>query len=99
MSNIHELVIIGSGPGGYACAFRAADLGINVTLIEKDSKLGGVCLNKGCIPSKAFLHLAKVLNDARDVSKLGVEFQAPKLNINKINQWKNTITDNLASGL
>ena len=99
MSNIHELVIIGSGPGGYACAFRAADLGINVTLIEKDTKLGGVCLNKGCIPSKAFLHLAKVLNDARDVSKLGVEFQAPKLNINKINQWKNTITDNLASGI
>jgi len=99
MSSIHELVIIGSGPGGYACAFRAADLGINVTLIEKDAKLGGVCLNKGCIPSKAFLHLAKVLNDARDVSKLGIEFQAPKLNINKINQWKNTITDNLASGI
>mgnify|MGYP006097323119 CR=1 FL=1 len=99
MNNMHELVIIGSGPGGYACAFRASDLGIKVTLIERDTKLGGVCLNRGCIPSKAFLHLAKVLNNARDVSKIGVEFQAPKLNVEKINQWKNTIIDNLASGI
>ena len=99
MKNIHELVIIGAGPGGYACAFRASDLGINVTLIEKEPKLGGVCLNKGCIPSKAFLHLAKVLNDAREVSKIGVEFSAPNLKIDKINQWKNKIIDDLALGI
>ena len=99
MSSIHELVIIGAGPGGYACAFRASDLGIKVTLIEKETRLGGVCLNKGCIPSKAFLHLAKVLNDARDVSKIGVQFSAPKLNIDKINHWKETIINNLSAGI
>ncbi len=99
MDNIHELVIIGSGPGGYACAFRAADLGINVTLIEMDSSLGGVCLNKGCIPSKAFLHIAKVLNEAKTISEVGVKFDAPSLNIKKINQWKNDIVNNLGSGI
>jgi len=70
---IHELVVIGSGPGGYACAFRAADLGLNVTLIEKDSSLGGVCLNRGCIPSKALLHISDILNEARNVS-VGIIF-------------------------
>ncbi len=99
MSNVHELVIIGSGPGGYACAFRAADLGINVTLIEKDTTLGGVCLNKGCIPSKAFLHIAKVINDAKSISKVGVSFNKPNLDVSKINQWKNNIVNNLSSGI
>ena len=99
MSNVHELVIIGSGPGGYACAFRAADLGINVTLIEKDATLGGVCLNKGCIPSKAFLHIAKVINDAKSISKVGVSFDKPNLDVSKINQWKNNIVNNLSSGI
>tara|TARA_B100001540_G_scaffold300160_1_gene305348 strand:+ start:1014 stop:2423 length:1410 start_codon:yes stop_codon:yes gene_type:complete len=99
MSNVHELVIIGSGPGGYACAFRAADLGINVTLIEKDNTLGGVCLNKGCIPSKAFLHIAKVINDAKSISKVGVSFDKPNLEVSKINQWKNNIVNNLSSGI
>ena len=99
MSNVHELVIIGSGPGGYACAFRAADLGINVTLIEKEKTLGGVCLNKGCIPSKAFLHIAKVINDAKSISKVGVSFDKPNLDVSKINQWKNNIVNNLSSGI
>ena len=99
MSNVPELVIIGSGPGGYACAFRAADLGINVTLIEKDATLGGVCLNKGCIPSKAFLHIAKVINDAKSISKVGVSFDKPNLDVSKINQWKNNIVNNLSSGI
>ena len=78
--HIHELVVIGSGPGGYACAFRAADLGISVTLIEKDTNLGGVCLNRGCIPSKALLHISDVLNEAREASKIGLYFDAPKIN-------------------
>ena len=99
MSNVHELVIIGSGPGGYACAFRAADLGLNVTLIEKDANLGGVCLNKGCIPSKAFLHIAKVINDAKTISKVGVSFDKPNLDVSKINKWKNDIVNTLSSGI
>ena len=98
-SEIHELVVIGSGPGGYACAFRAADLGIKVTLIERDSNLGGVCLNRGCIPSKALLHISKVLNEAREVSNIGVEFDAPRININKINDWKNDIIKKLSTGI
>jgi len=98
-SEIHELVVIGSGPGGYASAFRAADLGINVTLIEKDHQLGGVCLNRGCIPSKALLHISKVLNEAQEVSKIGINFEAPKINISKINTWKNEIIKKLSKGI
>ena len=97
--HIHELVVIGSGPGGYACAFRAADLGISVTLIEKDTNLGGVCLNRGCIPSKALLHISDVLNEAREASKIGLYFDAPKINIDKINNWKNDLVNNLSSGI
>ena len=95
----HELVVIGSGPGGYACAFRAADLGLDVTLIEKDSNLGGVCLNRGCIPSKALLHISKILNEARTASEIGIYFDAPKVDIKKINTWKNNIIRNLSTGL
>ena len=97
--HVHELVIIGSGPGGYACAFRAADLGISVTLIEKDTNLGGVCLNRGCIPSKALLHISDVLNEAREASKIGLYFDAPKINIDKINNWKDDLVNNLSSGI
>ena len=98
-SKIHELVVIVAGPGGYAAAFRASDLGINVTLIEKDNQLGGVCLNRGCIPSKALLHISKTLNEAREASKIGVRFQAPQINIAKINQWKDDIIKNLSTGI
>jgi len=96
---IHELVVIGSGPGGYACAFRAADLGMSVTLIEKDPNLGGVCLNRGCIPSKALLHVSDILNEARNASEIGVYFDAPKINIKKINNWKDDLVKNLSSGI
>ena len=74
-----DLVVIGSGPGGYAAAFRASDLGQRVLLIEKDPVLGGVCLNRGCIPSKALLHISKVINDADHLSECGVKFEKPEM--------------------
>ena len=78
--NIHaEVVVIGAGPGGYAAAFRAADLGKKVLLIDKDADLGGVCLNRGCIPSKALLHIAKVIEEAKALEKSGVTFADPTL--------------------
>jgi dihydrolipoamide dehydrogenase len=83
-----QVVVLGSGPGGYSAAFRAADLGLDVVLIEKHSTLGGVCLNVGCIPSKALLHVAKVLDDAKDMASHGVTFGAPEIDLDKIRQWK-----------
>ena len=70
-----ELIIIGAGPGGYTAAFRAADLGLQVTLIDKNYKLGGVCLNTGCIPSKSLLHLSKILNNASNAKTMGIDFK------------------------
>ena len=78
-----KIVVIGSGPGGYTAAFRAADLGLDVTLIDKDKNLGGVCLNRGCIPSKAYLHLANVINEADESKNFGVTFEKPKIDIKK----------------
>ena len=78
-----EIVVIGAGPGGYAAAFRAADLGKKVTLIDKNNALGGVCLNHGCIPSKALLHISKILNDTQELNDLGIFFSSPKIDINK----------------
>src|SRR3990167_3786065 len=94
-----EVVVLGSGPGGYSAAFRAADLGKKVILIERHDVIGGVCLNVGCIPSKALLHIAKVIDDAADVSTHGVEFGKPKLNIDKIRDYKNSIIKKLTGGL
>ena len=100
MANTHfELIVIGAGPGGYAAAFRAADLGQQVLLIDKFDALGGVCLNRGCIPSKALLHLAKVIDDAKSVESLGVMFQSPKLNIDKIRTWKESVISQLNKGI
>ena len=100
MANTHfELIVIGAGPGGYAAAFRAADLGQQVLLIDKFDALGGVCLNRGCIPSKALLHLAKVIDDAKSVESLGVTFQSPKLDINKIRTWKESVISQLNKGI
>ena len=79
-----DVMVLGAGPGGYTAAFRAADLGLNVVLIEKYSTLGGVCLNVGCIPSKALLHVAKVINEAEEMSHHGVDFGKPKIDIDKI---------------
>ncbi|MCF6776254.1 dihydrolipoyl dehydrogenase [Thiotrichales bacterium 19X7-9] len=95
-----EVVVLGSGPGGYSAAFRAADLGKKVTLIERYDSLGGVCLNVGCIPSKALLHIAKVVDEANDLKGKGVvEFGEVKFNREKILKWKNNVVSKLTTGL
>jgi len=94
-----EVVVLGSGPGGYTAAFRAADLGKQVVLIEKDDYLGGVCLNVGCIPSKALLHVAEVVNEAREFSDLGVSYQEPEIDTNKLRAHKNKVVGRLTGGL
>src|SRR3990167_3130118 len=99
MSLQTEVVVLGSGPGGYTAAFRAADLGKKVTLVERYDTIGGVCLNVGCIPSKALLHVAKVIDDSADIAAHGVEFGKPKLDIKKIRDYKNSIIKKLTGGL
>jgi len=99
MSNNNHIVVIGSGPGGYAAAFRAADLGNQVTIIEKDPQLGGVCLNRGCIPSKTLLHISKVIEEAHEIKKAGVEFSNPKIDMMKIQSWKNRVIKKLGGGI
>ena len=94
-----QLVVIGSGPGGYTAAFRAADLGLDVILVEKDPYLGGVCLNVGCIPSKALLHAAKVIDDAAAMADHGVVFGPPKIQADKLVDWKNKVVGRLTGGL
>lgn len=94
-----EVAVIGAGPGGYACAFRAADLGKNVVLIEPHKTLGGVCLNVGCIPSKALLHAAKVIQEAKEMSSFGIEFGEVKINLDKLRDWKNSVVKRLTGGL
>ena len=94
-----EVVVLGAGPGGYTAAFRAADLGKQVVLIEKHASLGGVCLNVGCIPSKALLHVAKVISEADEVSHHGVTFAKPTIDINKIRTWKESVITKLTGGL
>ncbi|NNM60229.1 MAG: dihydrolipoyl dehydrogenase [Legionellales bacterium] len=94
-----QVVVVGSGPGGYSAAYRAADLGKTVILIERYETIGGVCLNVGCIPSKALLHVAKVLDEAKQLSSHGVEFSEPKINLAKIVEWKNSVVKRLTSGL
>ena len=95
----YELVVIGGGPGGYAAAFRAADLGKKVLIIEKDNNLGGVCLNRGCIPSKALLHLAKIIEDTKSIKSHGVKFNEPILELHNIDKWKNSIINKLSKGI
>ncbi|MDP1594917.1 MAG: dihydrolipoyl dehydrogenase [Gallionella sp.] len=98
--DIHaEVVVFGAGPGGYTAAFRAADLGKQVVLIEKHNSLGGVCLNVGCIPSKALLHVAKVISEAEEVSHHGVTFAKPTIDIDAIRSWKENIIGKLTGGL
>jgi dihydrolipoamide dehydrogenase len=94
-----DLVVLGSGPGGYTAAFRAADLGMKVTLIERWPMLGGVCLNVGCIPSKALLHAAKVIEDAADMSAAGINFAPPQIDRDKLRAWKNRVVTKLVGGL
>lgn len=95
-----QVVVLGSGPGGYSAAFRAADLGLDVVLVEKYSNLGGVCLNVGCIPSKALLHVAKVLDDAADMAAHGVTFGKPEIDLDKIRSWKDSqVVGKLTQGI
>ncbi len=95
-----EVVVLGSGPGGYTAAFRAADLGKKVILVERYSTLGGVCLNVGCIPSKALLHTAKVITEAEETAYHGVSFSAPKIDLDALRNWKsNDVVAKLTSGL
>lgn len=94
-----KVVVLGAGPGGYTAAFRAADLDLDVTLIERWPVLGGVCLNVGCIPSKALLHAAKVIDDAADMADHGITFAPPKIDIDKLRGWKEKIIGQLTGGL
>lgn len=99
-SSIHaEVVVIGAGPGGYTAAFRAADLGLKVTLVERWSSLGGVCLNVGCIPSKTLLHAAKVIEDADSMSAHGISFGKPSIDLEKLRGFKNSVVNKLTGGL
>ncbi len=98
--DIHaDVVVLGAGPGGYTAAFRAADLGKKVVLIERYATLGGVCLNVGCIPSKALLHAAKVITEAQAVESHGIIFGKPQVNINKLRTWKESVIGKLTKGL
>ena len=98
--DIHaDVVVLGAGPGGYTAAFRAADLGKKVVLIERYAALGGVCLNVGCIPSKALLHAAKVITEAEDVEAQGIVFGKPQIDIAKLRTWKESVISKLTKGL
>ena len=94
-----DVVVIGAGPGGYTAAFRAADLGLNTILVERYPTLGGVCLNVGCIPSKALLHAAEVLTAAREIVKHGITFGEPTIDIEKLGDFKNNVVGRLTKGL
>jgi dihydrolipoamide dehydrogenase len=96
---VAQLVVLGAGPGGYTAAFRAADLGLQVVLIERWPMLGGVCLNVGCIPSKALLHAAKVIDEAAEMKAHGIEFGQPKIDLGKLRAWKNGVVNKLVGGL
>ena len=93
-----QLAVIGGGPGGYAAAFLAADLGMDVTLIDLEKNPGGVCLYRGCIPSKALLHIAKLINETKEAANWGVEFGEPKIDIDKLREFKNSVVQKLTGG-
>ena len=94
-----ELVVVGGGPGGYAAAFYAADLGKKVILVEQEKNLGGVCLNRGCIPSKALLHATHVISAARESAHHGIVFESPKVDLEKMRAWKDSILKKLSGGI
>ena len=94
-----RVAVIGGGPGGYAAAFLAADLGMKVTLIDPEVNPGGVCLYRGCIPSKALLHVAKLLEEAEQAKNWGIEFAAPKVDLAKLRGWKEGVVKRLTGGL
>ncbi|HTE15582.1 MAG TPA: FAD-dependent oxidoreductase, partial [Burkholderiales bacterium] len=99
-ADIHtEVLVLGAGPGGYTAAFRAADLGKKVVLVERYATLGGVCLNVGCIPSKALLHIAKVISEADEAAHAGITFGKPNIDIDKLRTWKSGVVGKLTKGL
>ncbi|MEM8933906.1 MAG: biotin/lipoyl-containing protein, partial [Acidobacteriota bacterium] len=95
----YDLLVLGSGPGGYSAAFRAADLGLKVALVERYPILGGVCLNVGCIPSKALLHIAALIDDARHAGEHGVTFGEPTIDLDQLRDWKGGVVGRLTGGL
>ena len=99
MGGNKKIVVLGGGPGGYAAAFLAADKGMNVTLIDSGNKPGGVCLHRGCIPSKALLHIAHLINETKEAKTWGIDFGEPKIDLDGVRNWKNTVIDKMATGL
>ena len=94
-----QLVVIGAGPGGYAAAFKAVELGLNVTLIDPEANPGGVCLHRGCIPSKALLHVAKLVAEAEEATEIGVTFKKPQIDLDRVRSWKDEVIGKLTGGL
>src|SRR3989441_6174731 len=94
-----RIAVAGGGPGGYAAAFLAADLGMKVTLIDPEVNPGGVCLYRGCIPSKALLHVAKLLEESHQAKDWGIEFAAPKIDLSRLRSWKEGVVNKLTGGL
>ncbi len=97
MTKTTQLVVIGGGPGGYTAAFLAADLGMEVTLIDEAPNPGGVCLYRGCVPSKALLHVVKVVTDARESRTWGVDFGEPTIDVERMRGWKNEVITRLTT--
>src|SRR5512132_2175303 len=97
--NALKLAVIGGGPGGYAAAFLAADLGMQVTLIDRELNPGGGCLYRGCIPSKALLHVAKLIDEARHAKNWGIEFGEPKIDVGRLRGFKDSVVKKLTGGL
>ena len=97
-SNLH-IAVVGGGPGGYAAAFLAADLGLRVTLIDPEANPGGVCLYRGCIPSKALLHVAKLIDESRHAKNWGIEYADPKIDLARLRSWKEGVVKKLTGGL
>ena len=94
-----DVVVIGGGPAGYTAAFLASDRGMSVTLVDEAPRPGGVCRYRGCMPSKALLHAAKVVNDAREASVFGVSFAPPSIDVERLRLWKNDVVSKLTNGL
>ncbi|MDC0206705.1 dihydrolipoyl dehydrogenase [Nitrospinae bacterium] len=97
--SVKKLLVLGGGPGGYAAAFLAADRGMDVTLVDIGNKPGGVCLHRGCIPSKTLLHIAHLINETKEAKAWGINFGDPKVDLESVRKWKNQIIDKMASGL
>src|SRR5689334_20373055 len=98
MSETKNIAVVGAGPGGYAAAFLAADLGMKVTLIDPEVNPGGVCLYRGCIPSKALLHIAKLIGEARHASEWGVQFGEPQVDLARLRSFKESVVKKLTGG-